>query len=120
MSGAEHLLAGSLEALPPEHPYPGVSRRSFNSPKATVAAYDFDPQAEFPRHRHPEEQITIVTEGEIDFFSGERRQPMRTGDWCVVTGGLEHSLHAGPEGAAILAILVPRREGSSSYTVLGS
>lgn len=108
---------GSFEGLPAEEAYPGVLRRSFSSEQATVTAYRFGPDARFPLHRHPEEQILLVEEGQVEFTVDGERERLRAGDWSIVGPNVEHGLRAGPEGARLLAVLVPRRQRSDAYTL---
>jgi quercetin dioxygenase-like cupin family protein len=109
---------GSFEELAVKEPYPGLRRRTFDSREATVNEYTFRPEAAFPRHRHPQEQITLVLEGRVELTVAGRSVALREGSWSVIEGGVEHSIRAGAEGARIVAIVIPRRETSDAYTVL--
>jgi quercetin dioxygenase-like cupin family protein len=109
--------AGPEPAL--EHPFPGVTRRTNQSERATVSAYAFEPGAEFPIHTHPEEQITVVLAGTVEFEVEGERHALGPGETYVVAGNLEHGLRAGPEGARFLAVVVPRRSGSDAYEIKG-
>jgi unsaturated pyranuronate lyase len=108
---------GSLDGLPVETPFPGVRRRTFSSLQATVAEYSFDPGARFPLHRHVQEQITLVQEGDVEFTADGRSQQLSPGEWSVVAGGVEHGIRAGARGARFLAVLVPRRSADAPYTL---
>ena len=113
------VVEGRFADLEAGEPYPGVVRRTFDSAKATVNEYAFEPGASFPIHRHPAEQITLIQEGEVEMtVEGVPRQ-LRAGDWSVVAGEVEHGITAGPGGARILAVVVPRRESADAYTVVG-
>jgi quercetin dioxygenase-like cupin family protein len=101
--------AGSFEALPIEEPFPGVHRRTFSSEQATVAEYVFDPGARFPLHRHDQEQITLIREGDVELVADGRPQRLSAGAWSVIAGGVGHGITAGRRGARFLAVLVPRR-----------
>lgn len=109
---------GSLDSLPVAEPYPGLRRRSFDGAGATVNEYVFEPGARFPLHRHPEEQITLVVEGEVEMTIDGRTSPLRSGGWSVVAPGVEHGITAGRGGARILAIVVPRRIEADAYTLV--
>lgn len=111
-------VSGSFEDLAADEPYEGVHRRRFDAHGATVAQYRFDPGARFPRHRHPEEQVTIVEEGEVTFVVGDSRHSLGPGGWSIVAPNDEHELIAGPDGARILAVIVPRRTGDVGYTLV--
>src|SRR5437762_1643815 len=68
-------------------------------------------------HRHPQEQITLVQEGDLEFSADGRSQRLSQGDWSVVAGGVEHGIRAGMRGARFLAVLVPRRSLGDPYTL---
>ncbi|MSO42020.1 MAG: cupin domain-containing protein [Solirubrobacterales bacterium] len=110
---------GSFEELPSEEAYPGVNRRSFSTQEATVSSYSFEPGASFPLHSHPQEQITLVTEGSVEMVVDGQVSSLDEGCWSVVSGGVEHGITAGPEGAAIVGMIVPRRENSDDYQLAG-
>lgn len=114
----EAVSSGSFAERPSEEPYPGVERRSFDSPQATVTRYSFAPEASFPLHRHAQEQITLIEEGTLEVTVGRSRQELRAGDWSIIGPDVEHAMRAGPGGARFVAIVVPRRERSDAYTVL--
>jgi quercetin dioxygenase-like cupin family protein len=111
-------VVGSFATLAADEPYPGVTRRKFDSAGATVTSYEFEPGASFPLHRHPQEQITLVEAGSVAMTIGSREQEIASGGWSVVAGGVEHGITAGPEGARIVAIIVPRRAGADAYEVV--
>jgi len=111
-------LRGSFEGLPADRVYDGVTRRSFSSDRATVASYTFAAGATFPRHRHAQEQITLIQSGEVEMTIGDEVARLVVGDWSVVGPDVEHCITAGPSGATVVAIVVPRRESADAYTVL--
>lgn len=115
---ADPDLTGRFDAMASDEPYPGVTRRTFTSERATVTAYAFEPRAEFPRHRHAQEQVTLVQRGTVEFTVGERAQRLTAGAWFVVPPGVEHGLRAGDDGAEIVAIIVPPRERADAYDVV--
>jgi quercetin dioxygenase-like cupin family protein len=110
---------GRFAELASDEPYPGVVRRTFDAAGATVTSYEFSPGASFPLHRHMQEQITLVDEGSVHMRIGGDEPELSMGDWSVVPGGIEHGVTAGPSGARITAIIIPRRE-SGAYEVVGS
>jgi quercetin dioxygenase-like cupin family protein len=112
------MSVGSFGALAETVPYEGLRRRTFDSAGATVNEYRFEPGARFPLHTHPEEQITLITDGEVELIAGGETSRLTAGDWAVTAGGVEHGIRAGEGGARILAIIVPRRSSPDSYTVV--
>ena len=110
--------AGSFDDLPVDEPWPGVRRRAFDSRGATVTRYEFEVRAEFPLHSHPQEQITLIQEGNLELTVGDTVERLATGDWSVVPPEVSHGISAGAEGARFLAIVVPRRTSPHAYTVI--
>jgi quercetin dioxygenase-like cupin family protein len=110
--------SGKFDELPTDVPYDGVTRHSFSSNEATVTRYTFAPGAAFPMHRHPQEQITLIQRGEVEMTVGASVERLSAGEWSVVEGDLEHGITAGPGGATVVAIVVPRRASSDAYTVV--
>jgi quercetin dioxygenase-like cupin family protein len=107
---------GRLADLEPEERFPGVHVRTFESTRATVNRYEFEAGAEFPRHWHPQEQITLVEEGEITFALDDSARVLQTGDWQIVDPDVPHRVTAGQRGARVTALLVPRR-GSTAVVL---
>jgi quercetin dioxygenase-like cupin family protein len=101
---------GSFEEIAAETPFAGIDRRVLTTSKATVQQYRFEPGASFPLHRHPQEQITVVLDGDISFGAGGESRALRAGEWSVVAGDVPHGVTAGPAGARFIAILVPPRK----------
>jgi quercetin dioxygenase-like cupin family protein len=116
----ERAISGRFTDMDVEEPYPGVWRCSFDSDGATVTRYSFAAGASFPIHRHEQEQVTIVTAGSLTFTAEGADQEMQGGEWSVVAAGVEHGITAGPEGAEIIAMVVPRRAARDAYTVVGT
>jgi quercetin dioxygenase-like cupin family protein len=110
--------AGTFDELEHDEPWPGVSRSSLNSDKATVTRYEFEAGAEFPLHSHPQEQITLIEEGEVELSVRDQVTRLGPGAWSVIAPGVPHGIRAGGEGARILAIIVPKRDTPHSYTVV--
>ena len=110
-------IFGSFNDEPATEPFPGVFRRTFSTDKVTVTSYAFEPGASFPTHHHPQEQSTLVEEGEVTFTVRGVSQEMVAGEWSVVEPHAEHGLTAGPSGARILALIVPPRETTDEYTI---
>ncbi len=111
-------MIGTFDELPVDEPYPGLRRRAFDSAGATVTEYRFEPGARFPLHRHPQEQITLIAEGDVEMTTEGKVSRLGTGAWSVVGPDVEHGITAGSEGARILAIVVPRRSGPDALTVV--
>lgn len=101
---------GSFDEIAAEIPYDGIDRRVLTTSKATVQEYRFEPGASFPIHNHPQEQITVVIEGDVSFNADGDSRTLSAGEWSVVPGDVAHGVTAGPAGARFIAILVPPRK----------
>jgi quercetin dioxygenase-like cupin family protein len=101
---------GSFEEIGAESPYAGIARRVLTTSKATVQEYRFDAGATFPIHQHPQEQITLVLEGDLSFSADGDSHELSAGAWSVVPGDVPHGISAGPSGARFLAIVIPPRK----------
>lgn len=113
---ATAVSSGPLEDLPREEPFEGVVRHTLDTERATVTVYDFEPGAAFPLHRHPQQQITIVERGEIEFSLPNGAIRLEEGGWSVAPPDVEHGIVAGASGARIVAIIVPAR-APGAYTL---
>lgn len=100
---------GDFESLAVSEPHPGVSLRRVDSSNATVNEYTFAAGACFPLHQHPQEQVTIVLEGEVDMTVDGVTRSLAAGAWSIVPSDAEHGITAGVGGARLFAVIVPRR-----------
>ncbi len=64
-----------------------------------------------PPHAHPEEQMGLVLEGEIDFTIGDQTRVLRKGCVYVIPTNVPHGGWAGPEGCLLLDVFSPPRRG---------
>jgi quercetin dioxygenase-like cupin family protein len=112
---AEKLLARvagpvSWDDLPEAEPHPGVHARRFDTEHATVVRYELAPGAEYPLHRHPEEQLVQVLVGNLDFQLGDSTLRLAEGDLVHVAGDVRHGARCrGPDTTVFLNVVIPRR-----------
>jgi quercetin dioxygenase-like cupin family protein len=111
------VSAGSFHEIDAERPFPGIVRRAFSTTEATVTEYRFEPHSTFPEHFHPQEQITLILEGEAQLTAGGETETLVAGGWSVLSGGIPHGITSGSKGARFLAVLVPRRDPDVAYTL---
>jgi len=79
-----------LDRLPIEEVRPGVTRQSFSTGRMTFIRYRYRPGTVFPVHSHPQEQMTLVVEGEIEFTFEDRTERLAEGQALVLPLGLPH------------------------------
>lgn len=71
----------------------------------------FPPHSGFPTHAHPEEQVSIVREGEMDITVGGLTRRVRPGDVIVFPSNVPHSGATGDRHCRIIDIFSPPRAG---------
>ncbi len=84
--------------IPPEPLNPMLTRQFITGEQAMLARIDLKKGASVPRHSHPNEQISWITEGALRFTLGEgadaREVVVRAGDVLVIPGNLPHAAEA--------------------------
>ena len=83
---------------PVEQLNPQLTRQFITGAQAMLARIDLKKGATVPRHRHPNEQISWITEGALLFTLGEpgaeQRITVRAGEVLVIPGNLAHAAEA--------------------------
>lgn len=111
---------GDFDRLESYEPFSGVLAAAFTTERATITRYDFEPGAGFPLHHHPQEQIVLVEQGEVEFTVDGKPQQLVPGSWSVVGSNVVHGLRAGEAGGRIYCIVSPPRERADEYEVEGA
>lgn len=108
--GAKHVNWAEVET---EEVYPGITRQVVHGERQTMVRYVYAPGSTFPEHQHPQEQITAVLSGQIEFVIAGQRQTFGPGDLGVIPGDTPHSARViGDETVETLNSLSPRRDQS--------
>jgi quercetin dioxygenase-like cupin family protein len=109
-SPEEHAkLVVHYEALPPFHVAPTVEIRIVTGEKMTINFAILAPNSFFPMHSHEHEQLTVVTEGAVDWVIDGRVYHAEKGDVYLQPS---HSVHGGyvcEEGCTLIDIFCPTR-----------
>lgn len=72
------------------HPYPGIVRQTIVTGNCTIVRYTYQPGCQFPVHQHPDDQVTIVHSGEIEFSVNGESVYLRAGQAAFIPGGAPH------------------------------
>jgi quercetin dioxygenase-like cupin family protein len=83
-------IVAAWEDIDAAEVYPGIFRQVLVTTENTIGRYTYDPGCEFPVHEHPEEQVTIVHTGEIEFEVAGAPVILRAGQVAVIPGGTPH------------------------------
>ena len=86
MAGAVHTWS----SVPEEEVFPGIFRQALVTESSTVVRYVYHPGCVFPVHEHPEEQVTVVHSGEIEFTVDGQVVVLAAGQVAVIPGGVPH------------------------------
>jgi quercetin dioxygenase-like cupin family protein len=71
----------------------------------------FPPESGFPTHTHPEEQISIIREGEIEMTIGDTTKLARPGDVVIFPSDVPHSGRTFDAACRVIDIFSPPRRG---------
>ena len=70
---------------------PGIFGATVHTPQLTATLYRYDAGSSWEEHRHPQDQITQVLEGVIDFVVDGRPVRLEAGQLAALPGGTPHS-----------------------------
>jgi quercetin dioxygenase-like cupin family protein len=98
---------------PAEAVLPGIERRVVHGDLQSMVQYLYAPGSVFPRHAHPEEQITLVVRGRIRFDFDGSSVELGPGEVAVIPGGMPHGAEViGDDEVETYNALSPRRDQS--------
>jgi quercetin dioxygenase-like cupin family protein len=88
-----------------------VRRRVMATRNIMIVQYKYEPRATFPEHYHPEEQIVIVIDGEIEFNVDGEMFALSHGGVLVIPSNALHSSRVIGDGPVVsINIFHPVRE----------
>jgi quercetin dioxygenase-like cupin family protein len=97
--------------VPSTEVFPGIGRQILDGERQTVVRYVYQPGAEFPVHHHPEEQITLVISGRIEFTVAGEIVVLGAGQAAVIPPNVPHGARViGDQPVETFNSLSPRRE----------
>ena len=89
---------------------PGVTRRAVWMDHVMLTFFRFDPGAVVPVHQHPNEQISYVTQGRVEFTLGDETRILEAGEGVCIPANTEHGARILDESTEILDAWGPPRE----------
>ena len=87
---------------------PGIYGATVHTPQLTVTYYRYEPGSSWEEHQHPEDQVTSVIEGEIDFVVAGQPVHLSTGELAALPGGVPHSASVGEREVRTLNVYTSR------------
>jgi quercetin dioxygenase-like cupin family protein len=87
---------------------PGIHGATVHTPQLTATLYRYEPGSSWEEHQHPQDQITTVLEGAIDFVVAGRPVRLTEGQMATLPGGTPHSATTPAPGAVTLNVFTYR------------
>ena len=89
---------------------PKLSQQIFSTGSIMLVRYVYEPGLNFPEHSHPQEQVTMVEEGTLEFQIDGEEVILKEGDLCAIPPNVPHSTSVGNDRAVAISIFTPVRE----------
>jgi quercetin dioxygenase-like cupin family protein len=93
---------------------PGIFGSTIHTPQLTATLYRYGPDSSWEEHSHPQDQITTVLEGVIDFVVGGEPVRLEAGQLAALPGGTPHSASVPAPGAVSLNVFTHREAPPSA------
>ncbi len=87
---------------------PGIWGATVHTPQLTVTYYRYEAGSSWEEHAHPQDQVTSVIEGEIDFTVAGEPVHLRAGQLAALPGGVPHSAEVGAREVRTLNVYTYR------------
>lgn len=87
---------------------PGIFGSTIHTPQLTATLYRYGPDSSWEEHSHPQDQITTVLEGVIDFVVGGEPVRLEAGQLAALPGDTPHSASVPAPGAVSLNVFTHR------------
>jgi len=89
---------------------PKLTQQVFSTRNIMLVRYVYEPGLNFPEHSHPQEQVTIVEKGTLEFTIDGEVVKLAVGDICAIPPNVPHSTSVGQERAIAISIFTPVKE----------
>ena len=71
-------------------PFKGYRGKIINSKNMTVAYWDIKAGSPFPEHSHPNEQVTVMIEGELELTINKETKILKPNDMAIIPPNAVH------------------------------
>lgn len=100
-----------LAAIPPFDVWgESVRARKVEGERVTLAVVELAPGAVVPEHRHVQEQLGMVIQGQVTFRIDEEIRDLGPGGTWRILSNHPHEVRAGSDGAIVLDVFGPIRD----------
>jgi quercetin dioxygenase-like cupin family protein len=84
---------------------PGIFGATVHTPQLTATLYRYGPGSAWEEHQHPQDQVTTVMMGTVDFVVAGAPVRLTAGQTATLPGGVPHSATV-PDGGMAITINV--------------
>jgi quercetin dioxygenase-like cupin family protein len=88
---------------------PGIFGATIHTEQLTATWYRYEPGSRWEEHQHPQDQITTVVAGEIDFVVAGELVTLRAGQTAALPGETPHAAKVADQGAETINVWTSRR-----------
>src|SRR6476661_983316 len=89
---------------------PGIFGATVHTPNLTATLYRYDAGSSWETHAHPQDQMTYVVSGAIDFVVAGAPVRLTAGQLAALPGGVPHSATVAATGGAVSLNVFTYRE----------
>jgi quercetin dioxygenase-like cupin family protein len=89
---------------------PNIYGATIHTPQLTATLYRYGEGSNWEEHQHPQDQITTVLEGAVDFVVDGRPVRLEAGQLAALPGGTRHSASVSAGGAVTLNVFTHREK----------
>ena len=89
---------------------PGIFGATVHTPQLTATLYRYGAGSHWEEHEHPQDQITTVLEGSIDFFVAGDLIRLGAGATALLPGGVRHAAEVPNATGAVTLNVLTRRD----------
>ena len=87
---------------------PGIFGATVHTPQLTATLYRYGAGSSWEEHQHPQDQVTTIVSGTIEFVVDGRPVTLTTGQLALLPGGTPHSATVGDEPVVSLNVFTHR------------
>ena len=87
---------------------PGIFGATVHTPQLTATLYRYGAGSSWEEHQHPQDQVTTIVSGTIDFVVDGRPVTLAEGQLALLPGGTPHSATVGDEPVVSLNVFTHR------------
>jgi quercetin dioxygenase-like cupin family protein len=91
---------------------PGIFGSTIHTPQLTATLYRYAAGSSWEEHQHPQDQMTMVLEGVIEFVVDGRRVRLEPGQMAALPGGTHHSATVPVDAGAVSINVFTHREST--------